>query len=162
MICVAWGPAAYGCGSWPLNSDWMKCNCQLRRGKKKKQPISWKWVEICVWRNCGFWLVWQEEAAGESVPLFAYTHTDGPAFGDRVKARILGNAMEFWVKVQRGVVAYRWKEDGCVLKGGVQTTDWSKKCVPVHTPLKRATERESDSTVKTTTVLRANQFEDTV
>lgn len=75
-----------------------------------------------------------------------------------MKSRILGNAVEFWVKVQRGVVAYRWKEDGCVLKGAYKPpTD-----VSLHTPLKRATERESDSTVKTTTVLRANQFEDTV
>lgn len=67
--------------------------------------------------------MWQKEAAGESVPLFAHTHTDRPALGDRVKSRILGDAMEFWVKVQRGVVAYRCREHVCVLKGGVRTTD---------------------------------------
>lgn len=54
--------------------------------------------------------MWQKEAAGESVPLFAHTHADRPAFWDRVKSGILGDAMEFWVKVQRGVVAYRRRE----------------------------------------------------
>lgn len=29
MVCVARGPEAYGWGSCPLNSDWMKCSCQL-------------------------------------------------------------------------------------------------------------------------------------
>lgn len=67
--------------------------------------------------------MWQKEAAGESVPLFAHTHTDRPALRDRVKSWILGDAMEFWVKVQRGVVAYKWREHLCVLRGRVQTTD---------------------------------------
>lgn len=30
IICVAKGPAAYGWGSCPLNSDCMKCSCQLQ------------------------------------------------------------------------------------------------------------------------------------
>lgn len=29
MICVGRGPEAKGWGSCPLNSDWMKCSCQL-------------------------------------------------------------------------------------------------------------------------------------
>lgn len=37
-----------------------------------------------------------------------------------------------------------------------------KKKYELYIPLKRATERDSDSTVKTTTALRANQLEETV
>lgn len=44
-------------------------------------------------------LGWQKEAAGEPVPLFAHAHADGPALGHRVKSRVLGDAMEFRVKV---------------------------------------------------------------
>lgn len=43
-----------------------------------------------------------------------------------------------------------------------RTNDFREQCLCVHEPLKRATERDSDSTVKTTTALRASQLEETV
>lgn len=40
MICVARGPESYGWGSCPLNSDWMKCSCQLEIRKKHNQSVT--------------------------------------------------------------------------------------------------------------------------
>lgn len=37
MICVARGPEVNGWGSCPLNSDWMKCRCQLEMSKRNYQ-----------------------------------------------------------------------------------------------------------------------------
>lgn len=49
--------------------------------------------------------MWQQEAARETVPLFADAHADGSAVRDRVKSRVLGDAVKLWVQVQRSVVA---------------------------------------------------------
>ena len=40
MSCVAWGPEAYGWGSCPLNSDWMKCSSQLEIRNSNYQEVT--------------------------------------------------------------------------------------------------------------------------
>lgn len=58
--------------------------------------------------------MWQEEAAREAVPLFAHTHTNGSAFRDGVKSRVLGDAMKLWIQIQRSVVAYETDKQSLV------------------------------------------------
>lgn len=82
-----------------------------------------------------------------------------------MQSRIFGDAVKLRVEVQRSVVA---------CKHGIKTGSFIKLILPfparmlmglivrMHAPLKRATERESDNTVKTTTALRASQLEETV
>lgn len=103
----------------------------------------------------------EKEAAREAIPLFADTHADRSAIRDRVQSWILGDAMKLWVQVQRGVVAYKWTKYHDYTKLP-PTRCWCSGRRGARKPLKRATERDSDNTVKTTTALRASQFEETV
>lgn len=85
IICVAWGPEAYGWGSCPLNSDWMKCSCQLEIRKRKYQQVTQSLLEmakytflILHWR-----LVWESwiltcavegSCLGSGTTLCPHTH----------------------------------------------------------------------------------------
>lgn len=50
-------------------------------------------------------LVWQQEAAGEPVPLLAHTDIDWPPLWHRVDAGVRANPVQLWVQVQGPMVA---------------------------------------------------------
>lgn len=50
-------------------------------------------------------LVGQQETAWEAIPLLAHTHIDWSALWNSVDAGVFGNAMEFWVQIQGGMIA---------------------------------------------------------